>query len=61
MVDTDDVRYNKEADGLLALINNDHLRLEGTALNAHNTYEVACKILRRRLGIDTFEVKKGKK
>lgn len=61
MADTNDIRFNKPADRLVEAIQVSHRMLDGRELNAHNTYEIACKVLRRRLNIDTFVVKKGKK
>lgn len=58
MADTNDIRFNKPVDRLITAIQTAHSQLDGQELNAFNTYEVACSVLARRLGI---ELKKGKK
>lgn len=60
MIDTTEKELTKPADSLIMIIDSSFTD-RNIDTNPHNIYEVACKVLRERLSIDTFEVKKGKK
>lgn len=60
MLDTKDLEYTKPADDLINIIDVNFTD-RGLDTNKHNIYEVACRILRERLGVDPFTEKKGTK
>lgn len=55
-----EVEFNRPADRLINIIQ-EQQKEQGKDPNAHNTYEIACKILRQRLGVDIFETKSKSK